>query len=242
VEIKGKTALVTGGGSGIGAAIAEGLCSSGARVMIAGRREEKLLQTVNRIKNLDNRHEIHHRKTDISIPEECDSLVKTVEHTYGPVDILVNNAGILCHGEVIENYTAEDWDRTFAVNLRAPFLLTSIVLPKMKQRGGGFILMISSDSGIYYFPNQVIYGLTKHGMNDLAQFILKEYQQYNIHAAALCPGLTATDMGLSLHPKVRENVLEAETVARFAIYIISQPDTVNLARPVVLSTMKDPWD
>ena len=110
----------------------------------------------------------------------------------------------------------------------------------MKARGRGWILMLSSDSGINYFANQVIYGLSKHGMNDLVQYILAEYRQYGIHAAAICPGLTATEMGLSLEPDHLERVLDPKAVAAWACWLITQPDNMNVAGPLVLSPRQDP--
>ena len=102
--------------------------------------------------------------------------------------------------------------------------------------------MVSSDSGIHYFPNQVIYGLSKHGMNDLVQYILAEYKQYNIHAVSLCPGLTDTEMGLGLKPTVRENVLSRENIAEWAKWVIIQADNLNVAGPMILSPMRNPWE
>src|SRR5688572_10605590 len=112
----------------------------------------------------------------------------------------------------------------------------------MKARRRGYIVMVSSDSGIHYFANQAIYGLTKHGMNDLVQYILAEYQQYNIHAVALCPGLTDTEMGLGFHPTARENVLTTDAVAAWVRWAIEQPDNMSVARPLVLSPMRSPME
>jgi len=239
MEIKGRNAIITGGGTGIGTEIAASLCEAGARVMIAGRREERLVQAAKAIRAKGG--EISYRRTDVSVPEECYALVKAAVDAYGPTDILVNNAGILSHGKPIEKHTAEEWDRVVATNLRSAFLLTSAVLPMMREQRRGFILMVSSDSGIHHFANQVIYGLTKHGMNDLVQYILTEYREHNIHAAALCPGLTDTEMGLSFNPPGRGNVLSAKAVAAWARWVISQPDNMNVARPLVLSPMWDPF-
>jgi NAD(P)-dependent dehydrogenase (short-subunit alcohol dehydrogenase family) len=239
MEIQGRTAIVTGGGTGIGAAIASDLSANGARVLIAGRRRTELAATAAR---MQQGGEASYRVTDVSVPSECTALVEEAERRFGAVDILVNNAGIKCHGRLIEEHTVEDWDRVMATNLRAAYLLTAGVLPGMKRRRRGFILMVSSDSGIHYFRNQSIYGLSKHGMNALVQFILAEAGQDNVHAAALCPGLTDTDMGLSFDPPIRANVLSAQAVAAWARWIISQPENMNVARPLVLSPMRDPWE
>ncbi len=240
MQITGSTAIVTGGGTGIGAAIASLLCAEGARVVIAGRRREPLEKTAADIRGRGG--EISSRVTDVASPAECAALVDEAVARYGPVDILVNNAGIKCHGKPIEAHTAEEWDRVMQINLRSAFLLTGHVLPRMKERRRGFILMVSSESGMTPFPNQVIYGLSKYAMNALAQFILVECAEYNIHAVALCPGLTDTEMGLSLDPPVRENVLSTQAVARWAAWAISQPDTMNVAGPLFLSTQRDPWE
>lgn len=238
MDIQGRNAIITGGGTGIGAAIAADLCAAGARVTIAGRREDRLAQTAAEIEALGGT--ITYRVTDIGDADECKALVAHAVAAHGTTDILINNAGVLQHGKPIEDHTAADWDTTMAINLRAAFLLTVAVLPAMKQQRRGCILMVSSDSGIHYFQQQVIYGLTKHGMNDLAQYILAEYQPFGIHAAALCPGLTDTEMGLSLDPKVRENVLAAKDVAAWARWVIAQPENMNVARPLVLSPMFSP--
>ena len=240
MEIRGRTVVVTGGGTGIGAAIAADLCAAGARVMIGGRREAELRATVARIQGAGGQAD--YRVTDLVVPAECTALLAAAETRYGPVDILVNNAGIKCHGRPIEGHTAEDWDRVMGTNVRAAYLLTCGVLPGMKSRKTGFILMVSSDSGIHHFENQSIYGLSKHCMNALVQFILTEAGSFNVHAAAICPGLTDTDMGLSFDPTVRANVLSAEAVAAWACWVISQPDNMNVARPLVLSPLRSPWE
>jgi len=240
MNVHGRNAVVTGGGTGIGAAIAADLCGAGARVLIAGRREKELRDTAARIQEAGGH--VGYRVTDLTVASECTSLLREAESRHGPVDILVNNAGIKCHGKAIEEHTAEDWDRVMATNVRAAFLLTSGVLAGMKARKTGFVLMVSSDSGIHHYKDQSIYGLSKHCMNALVQFILAEAGQDNVHAAALCPGLTDTDMGLSFNPPVLANVLSAKAVAAWARWIISQPDNMNVARPLVLSPMRDPWD
>ncbi len=240
MDIEGRTAVVTGGGTGIGAAIAADLCAAGAKVLIAGRRERVLGDTVSRLRAAGGQAD--YRVTDVAVPSECAGLLRDAETRLGPVDILVNNAGITCHGRRIEEHTAADWDSVMATNVRSAFLLTCGVLPGMKARRRGFILMVSSDSGIHYFRNQSIYGLSKHCMNALVQFILAEAGQDNIHAAALCPGLTDTDMGLSFDPPVRRNVLSAKAVATWARWVISQPDNMNVAQPLVLSPLRDPWE
>lgn len=240
MELTNRSAIVTGGGTGIGAAIARELAVAGARVLIAGRREERLRATAEHIRAAGGM--IEYRVADLADSGECDALVQVAVATYGPVDILVNCAGVTSHRYTIEQGSCEEWDRVMAINLRAPFLLTRAVLPSMRERRSGCIVMVSSDSGIHHFPGQVIYGLSKHGMNDLVQYIVAEYGQFNVHAVALCPGLTDTEMGFGLHPSAPENMLSADAVAAWATWAIGQPDNINVARPLVLSPMRSPME
>jgi len=239
MDISGKVAVVTGGGTGIGAAIAEELSKAGARVLIAGRRARRLEETAARIGAEGG--QVAYRVTDVGIPSECEGLLKEAERRFGPVDILVNNAAIKCHGRPIESHSVEDWDQVMDINVRAAFLLTCGVLPSMKSRKTGFILMVSSESGMVYYRDQSIYGLSKHCMNALVQFILAEAKDFNIHAVALCPGLTDTEMGLGFSPPAPENCLSAKVVAACARWVISQPDKINVAQPLAVCNMWDPW-
>jgi NAD(P)-dependent dehydrogenase (short-subunit alcohol dehydrogenase family) len=239
MDIQGRVAIVTGASAGIGLATARRFASEGAKVVLVARSADKLTQLANELRQQG--HDALVLPADMRNKPDVDRMVEKAFQHYGQVDILVNNAGIKCHGRPIEDHTAEDWDRVMATNLRSAFLLTCRVLPMMKEKRRGFILMVSSDSGIHHFRNQAVYGISKHGMNALVQFILAECGQYNIHAAALCPGLTDTEMGLSFDPPVRENVLAAAAVARWASWVISQQDNMNVARPLVLSPMRDPW-
>jgi len=240
LDIKGKVALVTGGGSGIGAAIAKALAAEGARVMIAGRRPEQLRQTVQAIGELGGDAAIH--VGDVARAQDCEALVAATEAQFGPVDVLVNNAGILPKGKPLTDYSVEEWDAVMSVNVRAAFLLAKRVLPRMVERGSGHIVNISSVSGIRFFVGESIYGLSKHALNALTNFISEEYGARGIHCLSICPGLVHTDMGLTLEPTHRDRLLTPEDIAGSVIWALRQRHGVRVPFPIVLEPQDNPWE
>jgi NADP-dependent 3-hydroxy acid dehydrogenase YdfG len=239
MNLKGRSALVTGGGTGIGAAIARQLAAEGSRLMIAGRRVERLEATAAWLRDVGA--EVHVHAADLSSGAACKALAHAAIETLGGIDILVNNAGVSAHGSPIEAYGEDDWDRVVGANLKSTFLLTAAVLPDMAARGAGTIVMLSSISAVEHYPNESLYGLTKRGMNDLAAYVTVEYAAKGIRAFAVCPGLVRTEMGTALAPQfVGEPMLEAEDVAAWVVFALKQPRSVRLAGPIVLTGDAEP--
>ena len=149
MRFEGKTALVTGGRSGIGKAISKRLSDEGAKVFTAQR-------------GADSEHE--GIQADLSKASDCELVVSMIAETDGKLDILVNNAGMMQEATVLE-MSIEDWDRNMAVNLRAPFLLTKHALPHMPN--GGSIINIGSIEGIGSNPSHAAYCASKGGLHAL---------------------------------------------------------------------------
>lgn len=238
MKLTDKVALITGGGSGIGAAIAEALAGEGAKIAIAGRRAERLAATVKAIRTEGGTAQDF--PADVSQEEAIVALVKETQTTLGPIDILVNNAGMHARHVPIHQHKTSTWDKTMALNLRTPFLLARAVIPHMRQQDYGHIVNISSIAGLHVFPESGAYTISKHGLNALTELIQVENQAHNIHVHAICPGMVDAPMADGL-PTVKENMLTPAQVAELVRWLVTQPDNIKIAQPILMDTMKNPW-
>jgi NAD(P)-dependent dehydrogenase (short-subunit alcohol dehydrogenase family) len=186
-SIKGRAALVTGGSSGIGFAIAMALGLQGAKVILAARREDKLQTTADELAR--EGIETSFVTVDLALPDGPDRLAKDLGAS--PVDIIVNAAGVNLRKPFTEVSIA-DFDLHMAVHLRAPFRLTQIFAPAMAQRGWGRILMIASLQSQRAFPNSAPYGAAKGGILQLTRAIAEAWSDKGITCNAIAPGLFPT--------------------------------------------------
>jgi 3-oxoacyl-[acyl-carrier protein] reductase len=232
-----QVAVISGGGTGIGRAICLALADEGAIPVICGRRIEPLEQTMAEV-NLKGRSGLV-KTADLSAETEVDDLVQAVMKEFGRIDILVNNAGLF---ETAQTHTAstESWDRVMNINLRAVFLLTKAVLPVMRSQRRGQILNISSESGTCYHEDDVIYGVSKHALNDFAEYVQRENQEFNIRVSTICPGAVFTDMNNETTGLKYEKSLYSEDIADLAIWLLSRRKNVKIGGQVLIQTMVDP--
>jgi NAD(P)-dependent dehydrogenase (short-subunit alcohol dehydrogenase family) len=190
-DVAGRSAIVTGAARGIGRAVAEGLASAGVAVALADVLDDGLAAAGGAIAARGLRCITLH--TDISRDEERTALVARTVAAFGRVDILVNVAGIT-RPHPSEDYPADDWDRTLAVNLTAMFHLCQLAAGDMIPRRAGAIINVSSIGGALGFPNNPAYQASKSGMLGLTRALATDWAKYNIRVNALCPGYTHTDM------------------------------------------------
>lgn len=192
MRLQKKIAIVTGGGRGIGRAIALAFAREGAYVAVSARTASEIEQVKDEI--LETGRKALAIVADISQEEDVGRLVQRVLDEFSTIDILVNNAGVQIRAPVVE-MSLEDWDRTMAVNLRGPFLCTKAVLPIMMEKRAGKIINIASDSARKGWATGSAYCASKFGLLGLTEAVSEEVaDEYGININALCVGGVDTIM------------------------------------------------
>jgi NAD(P)-dependent dehydrogenase (short-subunit alcohol dehydrogenase family) len=183
-SLEGRHALVTGGGSGIGAAVAAALTARGAAVTVLGRTESRLAETVAAGKA------IGYAVADVTKPDQLEAAVARLASL---VDILVNNAGAAESAPFARTDRAL-WDRMIGLNLGAVYDATRLVLPGMAERGWGRVISIASIAGLTGFPYVAAYCAAKHGVVGLTRALAREFATKGVTVNAVCPGYTDTEL------------------------------------------------
>jgi len=196
-RLQGKVAVITGGGRGIGRAIARRFANEGAAVLVAARTESELRSVVAEIERAGGR--AAYGIADVSSEADCARIVAAARERLGSIDILVNNGGDYGPVKPVEEITPEEWDRVIAVHLRGAFLLTRLVLPEMYARNSGAIINISSLSAKSAFAWGSPYAAAKAGMLGLTRVAAAEAARRGVRVNAICPGpVTETKMSKDL--------------------------------------------
>ena len=191
-SLRGHIALVTGASSGIGAELALMLATEGANVVLVARRSDQLQEVADRVRRAGV--EALPIPADLTNDRSLADLVLRARAELGQVDILVNNAGFALW-KPLETTTLEEWDRTFAVNVRAAAYLSAAFLPGMQEQRFGRIVNISSEAGSVIVPGLAAYCVSKHALRVLTEVIQDGNHDNGIKAWAICPGFVDTDMG-----------------------------------------------
>ena len=187
--LNGKIALVTGGGSGIGAAIARRFTAEGAKIVITGRRKEALEETVAACP----KDSVLAFASDVRNPDDAQAMVEATVKFGGKIDVLVNNAGIDPPGTVVD-VPIEQWKSVIETNLYGPFYTMRAALPLMIKAGGGSIVNIASLAGLRRIPAMSAYCSSKSGLIGLSQSVALDYGVHNIRCNVVAPGATRTVM------------------------------------------------
>lgn len=187
-SLKGKIALITGGGSGIGLDIARCMVQAGAQVVITGRREQPLQEATEKLGE-----QAHYRVNDVTERSALDALVEDIERNLGPIAILVNNAGINMKKPALE-VTDEDFDRIVHTNLNAVFSLTRACAQRMMARKSGSIIMISSMAAYYGIDRVAAYAASKSGVEGMVKVLASEFSGNGVRVNAIAPGFIETAM------------------------------------------------
>jgi NAD(P)-dependent dehydrogenase (short-subunit alcohol dehydrogenase family) len=195
--LAGQVAVVTGGGRGIGRAMALKFASEGAAVFVAARSEKEISAVAGEIKKSGGRAAFV--AADLAHEADCEKIARAARDVFGAVHILVNNGAIYGPVQPAEKFSARDWDEVMAVNLRAPMLLSKLVLPEMYERKSGVILNISTVGAKLAFGLSAAYTASKTGLIGLTRVLAAEGAQKGVRVNALCPGpVTETKMSRDL--------------------------------------------
>jgi NAD(P)-dependent dehydrogenase (short-subunit alcohol dehydrogenase family) len=237
-QLAGRVALVTGGGTGIGRGVAIALAEAGARVVICGRRQEPLGRVVGQI--TAGGGQARAVEADVAAEADVARLAEEAIAAFGHIDILVNNAGIGGGGEVHE-HNLRDWDAIMAVDLRGPFLVARAVLPGMRERRAGHIVNISSESGIEHYAGDGAYGVAKHALNALGEYLQRENQDYGIRVNTICPGMVVTEMTEKAQGLDQSKCLYPEDIADLVLWLVTRRPNIKIGLPILIQTMENPW-
>lgn len=239
-----KVIIITGASSGIGEATAIRLSKEGHSLVLAARREDKLLTLKDNL--ISNNENIMIHKTDVTKRNDVINLVKASIDKFARIDVLINNAGIMPLS-YIEEGRVDDWDRMIDVNLKGLLYGINEVVPIMKEQKSGHIINVSSVAGRRVFPTAAVYCATKFGVTAITEGLRQELSaKYNIKVTAIEPGATKTELQSHIpNEEIKNNFtkrmesvtfLEASDIAESIHFVISQPDRMNVTEILIHPT------
>jgi NAD(P)-dependent dehydrogenase (short-subunit alcohol dehydrogenase family) len=231
MRLTNKVAIITGGGSGIGKAIAQAFVREGAQAVISGRNQEKLQAAAQEIG--PNCAPV---ACDVANPAAITSLVNATVEKFKRVDILVNNAGVLLPGTA-ESLSDEVWARTFNTNVRAVWQLSRAVLAHMRASGGGSIINMGSVLSALGARNRVAYAASKGAVLSMTKAMALDHAAENIRVNCICPGIVETEMvaAFGMDEAARKQRIAMHPAGRFG-----QPDDIA-GMAVLLASDESTW-
>lgn len=237
-----KTVLITGATSGIGRATARAFAKNNYKIIICGRREDRLAELQD---ELSQRTEVHTLLFDVRRKKAVEESIASLPENFAAIDILINNAGN-AHGlDPIQNGDVEDWDAMIDINVKGLLYVSKAIIPKMIERRKGHIINIGSTAAKEVYPNGNVYCATKHAVDALNQGMRMDLNPYGIRVGAIHPGMVETEFS-----EVRfkgdavraSNVykgfepLQPEDIADIIVFVTTRPYHVNIADLMVMST------
>jgi NADP-dependent 3-hydroxy acid dehydrogenase YdfG len=238
--LEGQVAVITGGGSGVGAAVALALAAEKASVCLVGRRLEALNTVAANARRLGVEAVCY--SADLGSEPDLLKLARRLVRDHPGIDVLIQNAGIHVPGS-IKSAAVEDFDRQYRTNVRAPYALTQALLPMLKARRGQ-VVFVNSSSGIGAKPMSAQYDATKHALRAIADSLRGEVNADGVRVLSVYLGRTATNMQARIHeadlkPYRPELLLQPEDVASVIVNALSLPRTAEVT-DIHIRPMTDP--
>ena len=235
MNLKGKNALITGGGRGLGKAVAVALANEGVNVGITGRNEESLKTTVAELEKLGVK--AAYSVFDVEEMAQVEQGVASIASQLGSIDILINNAGVGDFGS-FEDMPVETWEKVMKVNLFGVYYVAKATLPYLKQNKEGDIVNVASTAGLKGGPNMSAYCASKAAVISLSQSLMAELRKFNIRVITLTPSTIATDMIIEgkLTDGNPEKVLQPEDFAEWVRDILKMNRRAMIASASIFST------
>ena len=235
-NLKGKTALVTGGGRGLGKAVALALAAEGVNVAITGRNENNLKSVVAEIesKGVKSSYSVF----DVTDKKQVFASLEKLRNDFGKFDILINNAGIAAFGGILE-MDEEQWEDIVKTNLFGPYYVVKAVVPGMVEKKSGDVVNISSTAGLKGNALTSAYSASKFGLIGMSESMMFELRKQNIRVTTLTPSTISTDMAktdLKITDGNPEKVLQPEDFAELVVDLLKLNKRAMLASAALWST------
>lgn len=237
-----KTALITGATSGIGRATARRFAEEGFRLILCGRRQERLIELQ---KELSGKTQLHIEQFDVRDKSKVFDKLSDLPPDFSKIDILVNNAGN-AHGlDPIHEGKIDDWEAMLDINVKGLLYVSKAVMPGMIERKSGHIVNIGSIAGKEVYPNGNVYCASKHAVDAISKSLRIDLNQYGIRVSEINPGLVETEFSIVRFKGDKEKAgkvyqgyqaLKPEDIADLIYFVVSRPFHVNIADVIVLPT------
>ena len=231
IKLEGRTAVVTGSSSGMGAEIAKALAAEGMSVMLAARRADRLEAVAAEIAAAGGKAMVH--TTDCTQEGEVEALFRAAEERLGRIDLLVNSTGVP-QATPIDQMSLDEWRMVIDANLTSVFLASREAMKLMKPRGRGRIISIGSVASQSPRLHAAAYVAAKYGLDGLTRSLALEGRDHGVAASVLHPGFTVTGFGPDADGKPGRNAMDPRDIAQIVVVMASMPDEHNLLEALVL--------
>ncbi len=231
IKLEGRTAIITGASSGMGAQIARGLAAEGMRVMLAARRRERLQDVASEITAAGGTALVH--AADCTLEADVQALFEAADAGLGEIDLLVNSTGVP-QATPITGMSLDEWRSVLDANLTSVFLAGREALKRMIPRGRGRIISIGSISARSPRANAAAYVAAKYGLDGLTRSMALEGRDHGVAVSVLHPGFTVTGFGPDADGRPGRNAMDPRDIAQIVVLMASLPDEHNLLEALTL--------